>query len=317
MYIFEITASGGASTRSAVFAITISTKPAGAFNIFGVTTVNTIPSAETLQAISASFARIEAIIVDDQPVFNEPTSNADTSCSGNFPIFYGQAIDDFAIIVNVRPIDGVGGVLGSAGGCGFIRPSAPTFVTGQLNLDEADIVSQSPQSRFDIMFHEIVHALGFTPSIWEGLGLATGTENNGLNPRYTGPEAVAEFIAAGGAGADFPIEADFGAGSAYSHWDEAFFNEELMTPAKEVVLFNPISRITIAAIGELGWGSVFTTADPYVIPACSPNCAPPPGAPGLGRGLLRDVILEEPVYLMGPDGTVRMIDLREGVPGGR
>jgi hypothetical protein len=80
------------------------------------------------------------------------------------------------------------------------------------------------------------------------------------------------------------------------HWDEEAFDNEMMTgfaesPTAPVPLDMPLSRVSIASMGDLGYQVDLTTADPYSLPAL------------LGYGTFRDsfgrdlVLDEEPQVL--------------------
>ena len=62
------------------------------------------------------------------------------------------------------PIDGAGGVLGSAGPC-LIRDTGPTAV-GRMRFDTADLASLEGGGQLDeVVLHEMGHVIGIG-SLW-------------------------------------------------------------------------------------------------------------------------------------------------------
>ena len=88
---------------------------------------------------------------------------------------------------------------------------------------------------------------------------------------------------------DVPLEPTIAA-----HWHEGWFNGEIMTPVTEGPSVRlPISRMTIGALIDLGWGAAFGAADAYTLPVCQPTCTirEPAGAPGEGV-LINDAVFD-------------------------
>ncbi len=312
MAFFELTATSGGQTKSVVFGFTISGAAATDFNVFGVNVADVVPSASVQTAINAALARFEAVITADAPALVVPGGGADASCSGNYPLFYGQTIDDVEVIMNIAPIDGPGGTLGQGGLCGYIRAAAPLTATAQLTLDSDDLGGLNASLKFALLWHEIGHGFGISEGVWTLLSLMTGAD--GPAPEYTGAGGVAQFGGLGGIG-NPPIEADGGEGTRDSHWDEGFFDTEMMTGYLDAA-GNAISVMTVAALGDLGWGGInLGAADAYSIPGCSPTCSPPAGVSGAGVKIpLLDDVLDEPIFFLAPDGTIRAWRLGGGMP---
>lgn len=117
-------------------------------------------------------------------------------------------------------IDGVGGVLGSAGPTAIFNTDfTGGFVmaaTGDMNFDTADLDNlESNGSLGDVILHEMAHVLG----------LGTLWTNNGLyiadSGEYTGAAGVAAYNAEfSQVGAFIPVELGGGAGTAGGHWNE-------------------------------------------------------------------------------------------------
>ena len=87
--------------------------------------------------------------------------------------------------------------------------------------------------------------------------------------RYTCPKALAEYAALGLGPNTLRLENDGGGGTKCKHWDEDSFavagSSELMTGGFEAGLYQPISRMTVAALDDLGvYGPLnYDAADPY------------------------------------------------------
>ena len=102
----------------------------------------------------------------------------------------------------------------------------------------------------------MTHSIGFSANIWELIGgLITG--NNTDNPLFTGEAAtsVYESISSQTNTSGVPLEADFGAGTAFSHWDEDTFKNELMTGF--INEDNIYSDMTVAALEDMGYDTVW------------------------------------------------------------
>ena len=87
------------------------------------------------------------------------------------------------------------------------------------------------------------------------------------NPEFTGArtmEAWAEIL-----GEDnprpVPVENTGGEGTADGHWRDSVFANELMTGFVDTAR-NPISRLTIASLQDLGYEVDFSAADAFALP---------------------------------------------------
>jgi hypothetical protein len=185
------------------------------------------------------------------------------------------------ISVSVPVMDGVGGILGSAG------PDTATYYddnplgqptralwyasTGGMAFDTADVDWMIGAGTFDaVVLHEMAHVLGFG-TLW--------TYNTDLNKtdydlyvagsgQYTGPNALREWRVefSQPAATYIPVETGGGGGTADGHWDEADgggdltgildpggldLRNELMTGWAAEMFF--VSRTTLGAIDDLGY----------------------------------------------------------------
>ncbi len=204
-------------------------------------------------AFDAAEARWEQIITGEIPDVN-------TSSWG--------LIDDLRVDARIETIDGVGGILGSAGPDG-LRSGSRLPYHGNMRFDSADVENLFVNGQLaNVILHEIGHIIGIG-TIWDDLGLQTGA-------RYTGANALAEYrTLSGNPGATFvPVETDGGPGTAFGHWDEDTFDNELMTGFLDSGRPNPISRMTIGALRDFGYTVELGVADAYQMPGGPPQ--PPP-----------------------------------------
>jgi hypothetical protein len=173
---------------------------------------NNAPTAGELAAFSAAEATWESLI-------------------------QGYQIDDIfstTVTINVflNPIDGFGGILGSAGPTFAKLNAAQNAVTstflytdeGDMQFDTADTANYVGLGLFDdIILHEMGHVLGIG-TLWSGsaVGFPGRQENYIFNSgQYTGPAGLAAYNAEFGQSGTFvPVELGGGAGTANGHWNE-------------------------------------------------------------------------------------------------
>ncbi|MDX0177375.1 peptidase [Sinorhizobium meliloti] len=177
----------------------------------------------------------------------------------------GETIDDIRIYASGGYIDGKGDVLGK---CGpeVVRPKrfrkhAYLPVTAVMKLDEDDLEDISQARLTKLVMHEMGHALGLGRWVWGKKGLLESP--SGSDPRFIGAAAMAEYGALrGGAPEKVPVENVLGRG----HWRESVFDSELMTPLLDHPEDNPMSRITVGALQDIGYEVDFAAADPFDLP---------------------------------------------------
>ena len=155
-----------------------------------------------------------------------------------------ETIDDVVITASLVNIDGAGGVLGRAGPSS-IRTDSQLTVKGIMEFDIADTDTFNGMGLFDdIVLHEMGHVLGFG-TLWDRLGL--------INPdnTFAGELASAEHAAQFNGDSTIDIETDGGQGTAFGHWDDATYTNELMTG----YISNPnyYSYFSAAAYGDMGY----------------------------------------------------------------
>jgi hypothetical protein len=106
----------------------------------------------------------------------------------------------------------------------------------------------------DIVMHEMLHTVGFG-SVWDFMGLVDTSDPD--NPTFTGQEAVLAYHDLFEGTGGVPLESGYGAGTDLSHWDEATFDDELMTGFINAdaagITTNYISGMTVASLADLGY----------------------------------------------------------------
>jgi hypothetical protein len=211
--------------------------------------------------------RVEQIVVGDLPPVSFSRSAAELAGCG------GQAvdgeIDDVLVVAEVVDIDGAGSILGEAGPC-FVRRSSRLPVMGHVRLDATDLARLEATGRLEsVVLHEMLHVLGFG-TVWTSASLLEGDGTS--DPRFTGAAAREAFLVSSEglayAGSPVPVEAGGGAGTAGSHWRETVLGSELMTGWISGSS-QPLSRATVASLGDLGYAVDLSHADPAVSVASS------------------------------------------------
>jgi subtilisin-like proprotein convertase family protein len=180
-------------------------------------------------------------------------------------IVEGETIDDIVIDASGAAIDGRGGILGQAGPT-QLRPGSFLPAAGVMEFDTADLATmEADGSLVSVITHEMGHVLGFGTN-WDELGLRQGAGTQ--NPTFTGPNAMREFGTQSGGSATraVPLANVGGPGTRDAHWREAVFGNELMTGFLNDGP-NPLSRLTIAALQDMGYEVSYASADAYVLPS--------------------------------------------------
>lgn len=198
-----------------------------------------------------------------------------------------EVIDDILILAQGTDIDGPGGILGQAGPT-RLRPASAGKTAylpakGAMYFDTADLAAMQEQKTLnDVITHEMGHVLGIG-TVWDRKGLLE--KAGSLNPTFRGKGARREYKAlrSAAAGKNVPVENTGGSGTAGSHWRESVFKNELMSGwigAKG----NPLSRLTVASLGDLGYDVDLDAAEPYALPnlmrLAEAGLLAPPRAPG-------------------------------------
>jgi hypothetical protein len=133
-----------------------------------------------------------------------------------------------------------------------------------MEFDTADLgaLQQSGQLQ-SVILHEMGHVLGIG-TIWTDKGLLSGAGTN--DPIFTGLNATAQYNQIFGTNAPgVPVENMGGPGTAGAHWRESILDNELMTGYLNNGT-NPLSRITVGSLADLGYTVNYAAADPYTKP---------------------------------------------------
>ena len=210
-------------------------------------------------------------------------------CEDRDPSTFGDTIDDLRIDVRLQPIDGPMGTLAIAGPCATrLDDGVPGLpLIGDVTIDTADLTSIGTEGLHRTAVHEIAHVLGYgTSSQWDDLLRNSAVTYKKDNPdatalpdtHFVGPAVVGAFDELLGdatySGAKVPVENDtdrYGRGGLDAHWRESVFGDELLTAtiSTDPQVSQPLSKLTIASLADLGYRVDDTQADPYSLPSTS------------------------------------------------
>jgi Big-like domain-containing protein/leishmanolysin len=261
--------------------------------------VATTPARQAVFAAAAS--KWESLIFGDVPdlVFNNPNSSCGGTVSGT--------VDDIVIFAVLDSIDGPGKILGQSSPC-LVRRGSLLPVVGFMEFDTADVAGLETSGAFALVIeHEMGHVLGYG-TIWDGLSLLAGAGTS--DSHFIGPQALAAFNRVGGqsftSGSKVPVEncvgipaSACGTGTQDSHWRELVLKNELMTGFINSGA-NPLSVVSTASMGDLGYLVNYAGSDGYTVPAAAIAA---PAAPGTMLSLGND-ILRMPILVVDRTGRV-------------
>jgi len=208
----------------------------------------------------------------------------------------GDLIDDVLILASGQAIDGAGTILGQAGPT-RLRPAsagASAFLPakGEMMFDTADLAEMEAEGTLvDVITHEMGHVLGIG-TIWTHTKLLKGAKT--ANPTFVGPSAMAEYAKLKGTKTPtaVPVENGGGEGTRDSHWRETIFRNELMSGFVDGPK-NPLSRVTVASLADLGYVVNMAAAEKYKLPdlfaAAEAGTLLPHGAP-IDRGFVQPIL---------------------------
>lgn len=255
------------------------------------------PSAAERAAFEAAEARWEELIIADEP--DVRVSAAACGIPSGF-----EAVDDLVIEVRLQAIDGVGGVLGSAGPrC--LRSGGGRPINGVMTFDTADNANMISRGTFEaVILHEMGHVLGIG-TLWSRRSLLSGQScpnGDGTDVRFTGAGATRAWQSLGGTG-NVPVENERGQGSCDSHWRESSsLRQELMSSALSTG--NQLSIITLQSLADVGYTvAPNSRADAFTRGTGTPLVGNIPGV----LEVLEDDIDRGPLYEVNPDGSLTRI----------
>lgn len=223
---------------------TLDVNPGGGGFQIDVTTTGFTATQQAL--IRQAADRWEQIIAHDLPSAN----------------FNGKTVDD--LLIDLSAVSLGNGILGSAN---FDRrrlnDGLPYHGWVKMNSNGTGLADNVNSGQFvETVIHEMGHVLGIG-SMWEMRNLVTWDPDN---PRYMGPQAtkayndifVDKFYGWG-----VPVEATGAEGTRRVHWRESELGLEMMTGWGNAGV-EPISRITLGCLADLGYGVWWQQADAFV-----------------------------------------------------
>ena len=291
------TASGSGITGNPVTLVATGVSAAYHIDVRYLTAVTPAQRA----AFDSAAAMWERLIYGDVP--DAFASFPAGTCGAGSPAI-NETIDDIIIFVRLDSIDGPGKILGQAGPC-LIRDPGFQPGVGVMRFDTADVAGLLAAGKFDdVVRHEMGHVLGFGTT-WQSLGVVSGV--GGTDPHFVGAQATAAFDRNGGqpysAGAKVPVENCCGPGTRDQHWRETVFDTELMTGFLNGGVPNPLSVITTASMGDLGYMVNYAASEPYTVA----NVAGLRAQASLPLIELGDDILRLPILVVDRRGRVTRI----------
>jgi hypothetical protein len=235
--------------------------------------------------------RIEQIVVGQPPLVNAEGDSLGVCGVTGISVFHGT-VDGIVIYASMDSIDGRGSVLAQSGPC-YIRQNGTLndwrTAIGIMKFDTADLATLAGSGSLQqVITHEMLHVLGFG-SFWDTTS-ANLLINYGPNVSYIGQGGIAGCQSVGGlrtCATSVPVEGSQGGdGTINSHWRESVFGNELMTGFINAGS-NPLSKMTVRSLEDLGYTVDTTAADPYTHAGLSIRAAdafgnPPPPSPTPG-----------------------------------
>jgi hypothetical protein len=232
--------------------------------------VGALPSQAVRDAFARATERISALITADISPWTLTNFAYATQCDLPGAAVLDGEVDDLVVYVAIQAIDGPGQTVGLGGPC-IARPGSLLPIAGDVIFDSADLPTLLAAGQFDdVVLHELLHVVGIG-TIWGpapfGLDRVTGVGT--ADPRFVGAGARSAYAVAGGvdAAAGVPVENVGGPRTREAHWRETVMGAELMTGQLAGGVANPLSAISIAALGDLGYTVDLRVADPFRITA--------------------------------------------------
>ncbi len=206
------------------------------------------------------------LTASQRSVFNFAAARWSEIIVGDLPsvVVDGEVIDDVLISAQGKSIDGRGNTLGMAGPRD-LRHGTYLPATGIMSFDTADLAGmEADGSLLHVITHEMGHVLGIG-TVWDYHAYLQG--EGSANPTFVGPKAMQEYgnLTGGNPPQSVPVANTGGAGTRDAHWREGVFGHELMTGWIDSGM-NPLSRITIASLEDIGYEVNYAAADPYELP---------------------------------------------------
>ena len=175
------------------------------------------------------------------------------------------------IFARIDSIDGpgtpeTGNILGQASPC-YVNANALPFL-GFMEFDQYDVDQLVARGQFEkVVLHEIGHVLGIG-TIWNYQRSLLNSSMSS-DPYFVGNAARAQFAAINTvvySGNPVPVENTGGTGTANSHWRTSVMRRELMQ-GFAVNQVQPLSRVTVGSLQDLGYIVNFAAADQFTLVA--------------------------------------------------
>lgn len=168
---------------------------------------------------------------------------------------YPATIDDLHVCGRDAYIDGPGGILGRAGPF-YYRGGTGTAINGVMEFDIDDIASLVSGGTWEgVILHEMGHIIGIG-TLWDDAGFV-GPSDQGYP--YSGTKGLEVWQNEWSCNGSPPVETDGNPGTAGGHWDEVCMGNELMTGYLGGASDLPCSKLTAAALVDLGYTVDYTS----------------------------------------------------------
>jgi hypothetical protein len=225
------------------------------------------PDPNFAAAFTRAANKINAEIIGQLSPITLTNFDVASGCSvtGISPL--SESVPAMIVYVTIKPIDGVGKILASSGPC-LIRQTNQLTVVGIMMFDVADVQQLFNNGQLnDVALHEMQHVVGFG-TLWSNVNPALLINAGTAQSEFIGSLGTAACRQLGGSQAvclpGVQLENTGGAGTADGHWRKATFKNELMTGFISAVgTAMPLSAMTIAAQGDLGYAVNTKVADAY------------------------------------------------------
>jgi hypothetical protein len=177
---------------------------------------------------------------------------------------------------------------------------------GIMEFDESDLPSLIARAGLvDVVQHEMGHVLGIG-TMWNfgGRSLLVGAGTN--DPYFAGEFGRAGFASINSvvfSGTPVPVENSGASGTRDSHWRETTLGRELMTGFYNAGVVNPLSKLTVGSLQDLGYEVNMAAADPYTIAAVLNSF---PFGVSANRFELIDDVMSIPLYEVH-NGVARLV----------
>lgn len=235
-----------------------------------IVAVTAAPAEATPFTIEVRF--LDGLTEAQKQAFRSAADRWTRVITGDLPavLVDGETIDDLLILAQGSDIDGPGAILGQAGPTALRPPNAGAAAflpaKGIMQFDTADLEQMEAQGTLnDVITHEMGHVLGIG-TVWTRKQLLRGAST--FNPTFVGQTAMQEYGRLRGTGVPtpVPVENTGGPGTRNSHWRETVFRNELMTGFVGQAAGNPLSRLTVGSLQDVGYTVDLNAAEPYALP---------------------------------------------------